>query len=338
LRLPAAAALLVPAAPFVVAAAVGNSHTAAPQRASGPPVTSAATPGAAPAGGEIDYVDVGQGDGVAMRIGGRYILSDAGQHNVDAVEHALERLGATNKTIDVAILSHPHSDHVKNFLALLDDGWTIKTAVLSHSEWWGGTNTNMSLIDALTAHGATLQYVVAGNHFDWGGADWEILNPPEGKYTGVGQAPDSSVAYVLTVDGDKFVFTGDIGKSVAKAVAERWTSEQLGAAKVFLATHHGSASGSTDQLLQAIQPTYAVLSTGPNAYGHPSPSAAMRLEKHGVTIWCTDTNGTVRATISSGGKITWDRSKQQAAWWSATNKEAGKGTGNCVGKEAPPLP
>jgi competence protein ComEC len=327
--------VLAPVAPFVVAAVVGDGGAAAPQGPTVAAAAPAAAPASAPAGAEIDYVDVGQGDGVAMRIGGRYILSDAGQHNVDVVEHALERLGATNKTIDVAILSHPHSDHVKNFLALLDDGWTIKTAVLSHSEWWGGTNTNKDLIDALTAHGATLQYVVAGNHFDWGGADWEILNPPKGKYTGLGQAPDSSVAYVLTVHGDKFVFTGDIGKSVASAVAERWTSEQLGAAKVFLATHHGSASGSTDQLLEAIQPTWAVLSTGPNAYGHPSPSAAMRLEKHGVTIWCTNVNGTVRAGISSDGKITWDAPQQQAPWWSAT---AHVGTGSCVGKKAKPPP
>jgi competence protein ComEC len=269
-----------------------------------------------------------------MRIGGRFILSDAGQHNVSAVEQALERLEAKNKTIDVAILSHPHSDHVKNFLALLDDGWTIKTAVLSHSEWWGGTNTNKSLIDALTAHGATLQYVVAGDHFDWGGATWEILSPPENKYTGVGQAADSSVAYVLKVNGDEFVFTGDIGKSVAKAVAERWTAENLGAAKVFLATHHGSASGSTDQLLEAIQPTWAVLSTGPNAYGHPSPSAIKRLEKHHVSIWCTNANGTIRASISSGGKITWTP-KPETAWWS---EETQKGTGSCVGKKAAPLP
>jgi competence protein ComEC len=319
----------------VVAAAVGSGHAAGPQGGSGASVASTAALGAAPAGAQIDYVDVGQGDGVAMRIGGRFMLSDAGQRNVEAVEQALERLGAKNKTIDVAILSHPHSDHVKNFLALLADGWTIKTAVLSHSEWWGGTKTNKSLIEALTDHGATLQYVVAGNRFNWGGADWEILSPPEGKYTGVGQAADSSVAYVLRANGAEFLFTGDIGKSVARAVAERWKSESLGAAKVFLATHHGSASGSTDELLEAINPTWAVLSTGPNSYGHPSPSAIKRLEQHGVTIWCTNANGTIHAHISRDGKITWDAPRQEAPWWSAGTR---KGTGSCVGKEAEPPP
>lgn len=272
-------------------------------------------------------MDVGQGDGVVMRIGGRFIVSDAGQRNPGAIEQELERLGA-KKTIDVAILSHPHSDHVKNFLTLIDDGWTIKAAFLSNSAWWSGTTTNKSLIDALTSHGAALQYVVEGQHFPWGGADWEILNPPKDKYTGAGQAPDASVAYVLKLNGDEFLFTGDIGKSVASAVADRWTSEALGSATVFLATHHGSAAGSTDRLLEAIKPTWAVLSTGPNSYGHPTQAAIDRLEQHGASIWCTNANGTIRASISSNGKITWEASKEGTPWWSAATH---KTTGSCVG-------
>lgn len=324
-RPPAAVALLVPAAPFLVAAAVGgNNSTASPTS-----TTPAAEQHTNTAGAEIDYVDVGQGDGVVMRIGGQFIVSDAGQHNVAAIDAALHQLGATNM-IDIAILSHPHSDHVKNFLALVDDfGWTIKRVVLSHSDWWQGTVTNRKLIEDLQKHGAMLVYVSAGQHFTFGGADWEILSPPVDRYTGVGQAADASVVYVLRLSGDAFVFTGDIGKSVASAVAERWSSEQLGRATVFLATHHGSAAGSTDAILQALQPRWAVLSTGPNAYGHPSPAAIMRLEQHGITIWCTNANGTIRALISKTGRVSWRASKQQAPWWSATAKQE---TGSCVGR------
>jgi competence protein ComEC len=318
--------LLVPAAPFLVAAAVGGNNSTASLPASTTPPASHLT---SAAGDEIDYVDVGQGDGVVMRIGGEFIVSDAGQHNVAAVDSALHQLGATT-AVDVAILSHPHSDHVKNVLALVDNfGWTIKQVVLSHSDWWQGTDTNKKLIARMRAHGAKLDYVSAGQHFNWGGADWEILSPPADRYTGVGQAADASVVYVLHRRGGAFVFTGDIGKSVASAVAERWSSEQLGQATIFLATHHGSAAGSTDAILQALQPKWAVLSTGPNAYGHPSPAAIMRLEQHGITIWCTSANGTIRALISRTGRISWSASKQQAPWWSATDKQE---TGSCVGR------
>lgn len=316
----------MPAAPFLVAAAVGGSNSTASLPAS---ATLPASQLTSAAGDEIDYVDVGQGDGVVMRIGGEFIVSDAGQHNVAAVDAALHQLGATN-VVDVAILSHPHSDHVKNFLALVDNfGWTIKQVVLSRSDWWQGTATNKKLIAAMRAHGAKLVYVSAGQHFNWGGADWEILSPPADRYTGVGQAADASVVYVLQRRGEVFVFTGDIGKSVASAVAEHWSSEQLGRATIFLATHHGSAAGSTDAILQALQPKWAVLSTGPNAYGHPSPAAIMRLVQHGITIWCTNANGTIRALISRTGRISWSASKQQAPWWSATAKQE---TGSCVGR------
>ncbi len=316
----------MPAAPFLVAAAVGGNQTS-----QGPAETTTAAErqGENRDRDEIDYVDVGQGDGVVIRIGGQLIVSDAGQHNVEAVDATLQRLGAS-KVIDVAILSHPHSDHVKNFLALVDDfGWTIKTVVLSHSDWWQGTVTNKTLIDALRQHGARLVYVNAGQHFGWGGGDWEILSPPADTYTRVGQAANSSVVYVLRTRGDTFLFTGDIGKSVAGRVAQRWSSEQLGRATIFLATHHGSAAGSTDEILEATQPKWAVLSTGRNAYGHPSPDAIMRLEQHSVSIWCTNANGTIRARIGNTGKVSWQASRQQVPWWSAT---AGRETGSCVGR------
>jgi competence protein ComEC len=332
--LPAAAAVLVPAAPFVAAAAVGNNGatttTTTVQQETHAHPNEASPPGT----NEIDYVDVGQGDGVVMRIGGKFILSDAGQHNVSDVDTALHNLGAS-KVIDVAILSHAHSDHVKNVTALVKNfGWEIKTVALSQSTWWQGPHspaTNQAVIDDLKKSGTTFVYVNAGQHFTWGGADWEILSPPAGKYTEDGQVPDSSVVYVLHTNGDAFLFTGDIGKSVATTVAKRWTSEQLGRANVFLATHHGSAAGSNDDLLEAVRPTWAVLSTGPNGYGHPSPAAIKRLEAHNITIWCTDANGTTRVVISKSGALEWHASKQQAAWWSATTNPP-RETGSCVGR------
>jgi competence protein ComEC len=262
-----------------------------------------------------------------MRVGGRFIVSDAGQFNITSVDGALRALGA-DKRIDVAILTHPHSDHVRNFITLVKDlGWTIDTVVLSHSDGWQGTKTNRDLMAELTTHAGTITFVTAGQKFDWGGAEWEILSPPPDKYTGPAQVANSSVVYVVRVDGDQLLFTGDIGESVARTVAERWRSEGLGRVKVFLATHHGSAAGSTSELLDATQPEWAVLSTGKNSFGHPTAAAISRLKQHGVSIWCTNANGTIHAHIADDGTITWDASKQSTPWWSAETKRE---TGRCV--------
>ena len=277
---------------------------------------------------EIQFVDVGQGDGVVMRIGGKVIVSDAGQFNVQSVDTALRAIGA--KAIDFAILSHPHSDHVKNFIALIKtDGWTIHTAVLSKSAYWTKTATNRKVISDLKASGTTLDYVTAGDELTLGDAKIEILSPPAGKYTGPLDVPNSSVVYALRYGKLTALFTGDIGPKVATAVAKAWKQRHFPRAVIFLATHHGSAQGSTADLLAAVKPKWAILSTGSNEFGHPTVAAIKRLEASGASIWCTDANGTVTARLRANGSITWLASKQPIPWWSASTKTE---TGKCVGR------
>jgi competence protein ComEC len=277
---------------------------------------------------EIQFVDVGQGDGVVMRIGGKVIVSDAGQFNVQSVDAALRAIGA--QAIDFAILSHPHSDHVKNFIALIKaDGWKIRTAVLSHSAYWTKTSTNRDVISDLESTGTTLDYVTAGDELSLGQAKIEILSPPAGMYAGPLDAPNSSVVYALRYDKLTALFTGDIGPKVATAVAATWKQRHFPPAVIFLATHHGSAQGSTADLLAAIKPKWAILSTGSNQFGHPTVAAIKRLEASGASIWCTDANGTITARLRSDGSVTWLASKQPIPWWSSSTKTE---TGKCVGR------
>ncbi len=199
----------------------------------------------------------------------------------------------------------------------------------SHSAHWKATKNNRLLIQTLGARHVKLLYVTGGNHFSWGGASWAILSPPANRYTEDFQAANSSVVYVLRVNGLEFLFTGDIGPPVTREVASRWKAKRLGRATVFLATHHGSASGSTKDILDAIDPKWAVLSTGPNTYKHPSPAAIARLEAAGASIWCTAVNGTVTARVSAKGSLSWHTSRRPEPWWSATQHRK---TGVCVGR------
>lgn len=322
-----------PDAPKAARAAAARAPVIRPRAAAVFSTAARSTAASAPAvqatsASEIQFVDVGQGDGVVMRIGGKVVVSDAGQFNVQSVDAALRSIGAT--AIDFAILSHPHSDHVKNFIALIKtDGWKIRTAVLSHSAYWTKTATNRDVIADLTASGATLDYVSAGDELSLGKAKLEILSPPAGKYAGPLDAPNSSVVYALRAGRLTALFTGDIGPKVAKAVAAAWTQRHFPRAVIYLATHHGSAQGSTADLLAAIKPKWAILSTGSNQFGHPTEAAIKRLEASGASIWCTDANGTITARLSSSGSITWLASKQPIPWWSAATKTE---TGKCVGR------
>jgi competence protein ComEC len=284
---------------------------------------------------KIVFVDVGQGDGVVMKIGSKIIVSDAGEFELENVNSALKALGA--KRIDVAILSHPHEDHVKNFIGLFAQ-WQVKKAVMSRSAHWQGTKTNRAVMDAIKGEGLKPTYVTAGQKFTWGGASWQILNPPQGKFTGgSGEAAKASVAYLLRVNGVEVLFTGDIEEQVSADIAARLAPKLDGRVEVFLVTHHGSKYASPKDLLDLTHPRFAVLSVGQNGYGHPTAEAISRLRAVPSTIWCTDVNGSTRASISSSGKLTWSASDQKAPWWSSA---AQKPTGSCVGRSAnqPPPP
>jgi competence protein ComEC len=281
--------------------------------------TASSTPSA-----RIVFVDVGQGDGVVMRIGNELIVSDVGEDEAEAVDAALERLNwRRSKTIDVAILTHPHDDHVRNYASLAKE-WDIELAVMSESTYWEGTATNRAVMAAFRERDVQIKLVTRSDRFDWGGASWTILNPPRGEFgDGRSQAGNVSVAYLLELNGRRLVFTGDIEERVGKRLAGELEPVLDGeGVDVFLATHHGSASGSVKPLLDVLEPDWVVISAGKNnRFGHPSTQAVRRLKATGATIWCTAINGSVTARITAGGRLTWAAGGELVApWWSGRDQ------------------
>ena len=294
----------------------------------------AAGPGPPPAGaapaaqrGKIVFVNVGQGDGVVIKLGSTIVISDVGEHEVETVDATLHDLGA--KRIDVAILTHPHQDHVANMLPLVRDfHWKIEQVVMTESKWWQGTDTNRAIMALLDELHVPVEFATRGERFHWGGAEWLILNPPKGEFLGsASQAANASLAYLLTYNGVTALFTGDVEAQIGRRIAKELDPVVDEPVDIFLATHHGSAEGSVQQLLDVAKPRWAVVSSGPNQFHHPRPEALARLEKIGATIWCTDTNGSVTARISAAGRLTWRASLQHAPWWSGRDQQQ---NGTCV--------
>jgi competence protein ComEC len=272
----------------------------------------------------IVFVDVGQGDGVVMRIGNKLIVSDVGEDEEEAVDQALERLNwRSTRTIDVAILTHPHDDHVRNYPALARK-WRVKLAVLSETNYWQSTDANREVFETLREQEVPFRMVTRAERFEWGGARWTILNPPKGEF-GVGrsQAGNVSIAYLLEVNGKRIVFTGDVEERVGERIAQELEPVLDGKrVDVFLATHHGASSGSVQPLLDVLRPRWVVISTGrSNRFDHPSADAVERLKASGATIWCTAANGSITARISARGRLTWVAGGElKAPWWSGRDE------------------
>lgn len=134
---------------------------------------------------KIIFVNVGQGDAVAMRIGGKIIVSDTGQYDYDVLDEALrDGDGLAAKRIDVLILGHAHDDHSKNAAELLRK-WDVGRVVMNESLWWDGTISNRAVKAAIRKEpNLERSFPHAGQRFDWGGAEWIFVNPPKGEFLG----------------------------------------------------------------------------------------------------------------------------------------------------------
>ena len=80
--------------------------------------------------------------------------------------------------------------------------------------------------------------------------------------------------------------------------AERQTEKQIAQNSrrpiLLKVGHHGSATSTIPELLEAVHPRYAVISVGArNVYGHPRKEVLDRLHEAGVATYRTDLDGAV---------------------------------------------
>ena len=81
-------------------------------------------------------------------------------------------------------------------------------------------------------------------------------------------------------------------------------------ADVLKVGHHGSKTSSSEEFLQAVSPSVAVISAGyENSFGHPHPDVLARLGERHSAILRTDLDGLV--TVRTDGEHLWF---DQTAW------------------------
>ena len=91
------------------------------------------------------------------------------------------------------------------------------------------------------------------------------------------------------------LMTGD----VTAAAEERMTLPDCDILKI---PHHGSATGTSDALLDKARPEAAVISVGtPNRYEFPREDVLMRLNERNVSVWRTDEDNAVVVTFDEEG-------------------------------------
>nr|WP_128080531.1 hypothetical protein [Salinivibrio socompensis] len=119
-------------------------------------------------------------------------------------------------------------------------------------------------------------------------------------------------------DGEYSVLlTGDIeAKGEANLLASLGDKTQLDS-DIMLVPHHGSASSSSPSFIRAVNPTWAVASTGLlNPWRLPAKTVRAGYEQADVTWLDTAANGQVRwQRIDTGWKLVRWRQDRRAGWY-----------------------
>ena len=244
---------------------------------------------------EVHYIDVGQGSATLLKSGSHAMLIDTGDSDQGTkIQLYLTKQGVEN--LDYLVLTHPDADHIGGAPVIITK-FGIGQLFLSNYE--KDNKTTQKVRDAMQYKGLTASDYQAGDTFALGNASFTILGPAK-EYA---DSNNASIVIMVQNGNNRFLFTGDCE---AEAEADLIASGADLSADVYLAGHHGSDTASSQAFMDAVSPTYAVISCGEgNSYGHPHAEVLNRFRSMGIQVFRTDEQGSVVAE-SDGTGITWN--------------------------------
>lgn len=268
---------------------------------------------------KVHFINVGQGASQLV-IGptGKTILIDAGNNSEEKTMVDYLRKQNINK-IDILIGTHPDADHIGGLDAVIsnfDIGKIYMPKVSSN------TKTFEDVLSAIKKKNLKVTTAKAGLILDWETDATVKIIAPVNTYDEVN---NMSAVLKLTYNSTSFLLTGD---AESKSEYDILASKENIKADVLLVGHHGSNSSTTQQFLDAVNPTYAVIQVGKNSYGHPTDKTIQKLSDKKIRIYRNDKQGTIVFT-ADGKKIT----ASQKEW--NLNVESSKPTAKPAATKAP---
>lgn len=232
--------------------------------------------------GSVAVLDVGQGDAILIHGGaGRFALVDGGPDPATLLTK-LRSYGVS--ALELVILTHVHADHATGLAALPGEMAIGQLWSMSHPH---ETEASDRLYQAVSAAAIDTIEPVPGTVQHLGDLTIEVVGPIR-RYA---SPNDQSLVVIVSGRSRDMLLAGDI---------EIHAQDDLDhlRADVLKVPHQGAAT-SDPEWLREVGASLAVISVGPNQFGHPASWVIETLAASGAEVLRTDQVGDVVVNLSS---------------------------------------
>lgn len=249
-------------------------------------------------------LSVGQGDGMVLQDDQLAFLFDGGKPEQleKSILPFMEKRGIS--AFDFAYASHADLDHIGVLPDLIRLG-RVRGLLISE-DWQEEKQAGRELLELAQLQKIPIRRLKGGEELilDEQPSIRLCVDYASRLPSGAGKEENErSLVATLYLGEQSFLLTGDM--TVAKE--EIFIKEDLEGRKgdtILKVAHHGSRFSTCDRFLRALKPRLALISVGPNRYGHPSAEVMSRLKTRKIPSLRTDEEGAIDFQLEREGSLT----------------------------------
>ena len=228
-------------------------------------------------------LDVGQGQCLISRNGNSVTVIDCGGQTEESGECAARYLLSVGQTtIDRLILTHFDADHCNGVPQLLR---RLRVQTLYVPQLQGDSALQTQILAAAALSGTAVCIVTQDIELPEESGGITIFAPVGDSGTNTG------LCVLAGCEKYDILITGDLPD---QAEYRLLSTHALPEVTALVAGHHGSASSTSQTLLQTLQPQVVLISVGQdNPFGHPDDAVLARIRQSGAEIYRTDQCGSI---------------------------------------------
>lgn len=238
----------------------------------------------------ISFLNIGQGDAIYIRTPDDYHILIDGGPSVKILEELADIMPLYNRTIDILILTHPHSDHVNGLVEILKR-FSVRNIIIV------GTPYNnpyyQKFLELINEYHINLYFADSSNDIKLGRDVYIDIVWPVTSKAGIyfENVNNTSIALKLLFNNHKILLTGDAEIEEEREIIESGFEIS---ADILKSGHHGSRTASLNEFLSEVNAKIAVIQSGEeNDFGHPHKETLRKYYDRNMLVKRNDLEGRI---------------------------------------------